>query len=72
MVAHAVLECIKLGSPSDPMWSDFPLPLTQTRGARRYMTLFESPFEDSSLSETENNALRVSSLLAVPPPPPDA
>ena len=35
------------------------------------MTLFESPFVDSGLSETENNALRVSSLLAVPPPPPD-
>ena len=35
------------------------------------MTLFESPFVDSSLSEMENNALRVSSLLAVPPPPPE-
>ena len=35
------------------------------------MTLFESPFVDSGLSETENNALRASSLLAVPPPPPD-
>ena len=35
------------------------------------MTLFESPFVDSSLSEKENNALRVSSLLAVPPPPPE-
>ena len=35
------------------------------------MTLFESPFVDSGLSEMENNALKVSSLLAVPPPPPD-
>ena len=35
------------------------------------MTLFESPFVDSSLSEMENNVLRVSSLLVVPPPPPD-
>ena len=35
------------------------------------MALFESPFVDSGLSETENNALRASSLLAVPPPPPD-
>ena len=35
------------------------------------MTLFESPFVDSSLSEKENNALRASSLLAVPPPPPE-
>ena len=35
------------------------------------MTLFESPFVGSDLSEAENNALRASSLLAVPPPPPD-
>ena len=65
------LEYIKLGSPSDLTWSDFPQPLTQTQGARRYVALFESPFVDSGLSETENNALRASSLLAVPPPPPD-
>ena len=65
------LEYIKLGFPSDPTWSDFPQPLTQTQGARRYVTLFESPFVGSGLSEAENNALRVSSLLAVPPPPPD-
>ena len=65
------LEYIKLGSPSDPMWSDFPQTLTQMQGVRRYVTLFESPFVDSGLSETENNALRASSLRAVPPPPPD-
>ena len=65
------LEYIKLGSPSDPMWSEFPQTLTQIQGARRYVTLFKSPFVDSSLSGMENNALRVSSLLVVPPPPPD-
>ena len=65
------LEYIKLEFPSDPMWSEFPQTLTQTQGARRYVTLFESPFVDSSLSEMENNALRVSSLLVVPPPSPD-
>ena len=65
------LEYIKLGSPSDPTWSEFPQTLTQTQGARRYVTLFESPFVDSSLSERENNALRASSLLAVPPSPPE-
>ena len=43
----------------------------QTQGARTYITLFESPFVDSSLSERENNALRASSLLAVPPSPPE-
>ena len=34
------------------------------------MTLFEAPFEASVLSDCENNALRASSLMAVPPPPP--
>ena len=65
------LEYIKLGSPSDLTWSEFPQTLTQMQGARRYVTLLESPFVDSSLSERENNALRASSLLAVPPPPPE-
>ena len=65
------LEYIKLGSPSDPTWSDFPQTLTQMQGVRRYVTLFKSPFVDSGLSEMENNALRASSLLAVPPPPPE-
>ena len=65
------LEYIKLGSPSDPTWSEFPQTLTQMQGVRRYVTLFESPFVDSGLSEVENNALRASSLLAVPLLPPD-
>ena len=65
------LEYIKLGSPRDLTWSEFPQTLMQMQGVRRYVTLFESPFVDSSLSERENNALRASSLLAVPPPPPE-
>ena len=48
-----------------------PQTLTQMQGARRYVTLSESPFMDSGLSERENNALRASSLMAVPPPPPE-
>ena len=56
--------------PTRP-WSEFPQTLTQTQGARRYVTLFDSPFVDSGLNERENNALRASSLLAVPPPPPE-
>ena len=59
-----------LGSDKDPTWRDFPQALTETRGARRYVTLFEAPFEASILSACENNALRVSSLMAMPPPPP--
>ena len=38
---------------------------------RGYVTLFESPFVDSSLSEKENNSQRASSFLVVPPPPPE-
>ena len=39
-------------------------------GARCYITLFEAPFQASVLSDSENNALRTSSLMAIPPPPP--
>ena len=59
-----------LGSDKDPTWRDFPLALTDTQGARRYVTLFEALFEASVLSDHENNALQASSLRAVPPPPP--
>ena len=59
-----------LGSDKDPMWRDFPQALTETRGDRRYLTLFEAPFEASVLSDHENNVLRASSLMAVPPPAP--
>ena len=59
-----------MGSDQDPTWQDFPQALTETRGARRYVTLFEAPFEASVLNDRENNALRAGSLLAVPPLPP--
>ena len=59
-----------LGSDKDPTWRDFPQALAETRGARRYVTLFEAPFEASVLSDRENNALQASSLLAVPSPAP--
>ena len=39
-------------------------------GARHYVTLFEAPFQASVLNDNENNALRASSLMAIPPPPP--
>ena len=50
------------------MWRDFPQALSETRGVRQYVTLFEAPFVASALSDHENNALWVGSLLAVPPP----
>ena len=71
LFTYCRLEYIKLKSPGDPVWSDFPQTLTQMQGVRRYLTLFESPFVDSSLSERENNSLRASSYLVVPPPPPE-
>ena len=71
LFTYCRLEYIKLVSPRDPTWSKFPQTLTQMQGVRRYITLFKSPFIDSSLSERENNALRASSLLVVPPPPPE-
>ena len=59
-----------MGSDKDPTWRDFPQALSETRGARRYVTLFEASFEASVLNDHENNALQAGSLLAVPPPPP--
>ena len=63
-------EYIRLGSEQDPTWRDFPQALAETGGARRYVTLFEAPFQASVLNDSENNALRASSLMAIPPPPP--
>ena len=59
-----------LGSDKDPTWRDFLLALTDTQGAKCYVTLFEAPFEASVLSDHENNTLQASSLRAMPPPPP--
>ena len=59
-----------MGSDKDPTWQDFPQGLSETQGARRYVTLFEAPFVASALSDHENNTLRAGSLLAVPPPAP--
>ena len=63
-------EYIRLGSEQDPAWQDFPQALAETGGARRYVTLFEAPFQASVLSDSENNALRASSLMAIPTLPP--
>ena len=59
-----------MGSEQDPTWRDFPQALTETGGARHYVTLFEAPFQASVLTDSKNNALRASSLMVIPPPPP--
>ena len=40
-------------------------------GARRYVGTFRAPFQDLRLTPSQEHALRVCSLLAIPPPPPD-
>ena len=64
------LEYIKLGSPQDSTWRDFPQALAETQGVRWYVTLFEAPFVASELEGLESQAIRASSLTAIPPPPP--
>ena len=59
-----------MGSEQDPTWWDFLQALAETGGARHYVTLFEAPFQASVLNDSENSALRASSLMAIPPPPP--
>ena len=59
-----------MGSEKDPTWRDFLQALAEMGGARHYVTLFEAPFQASVLNDSENNALRASSLMAIPPPPP--
>ena len=59
-----------MGSEQDPTWWDFLQALAEMGGARRYVTLFEAPFQASVLNDSKNNALRASSLMAIPPPPP--
>ena len=58
-----------MGPEQDPTWRNFPQVLTEMGGARHYVTLFEAPFQASVLNDSENNALRASSLMAIPPPP---
>ena len=64
-------DYIQLGSKQDPTWRDFPAMLTETGVTRRYVTLYEAPFQASQLSDAENNALRAGSLMAIPLPPPE-
>ena len=59
-----------MGSEQDLTWWDFPHALAETGGARRYVTLFEAPFQVSVLTDRENNALRAGSLMVIPPLPP--
>ena len=53
------------------LWESFPRALERRTGARRYVGAFRAPFQDLRLTPSQEHALRVCSLLAIPPPPPD-
>ena len=52
------------------LWESFPRALERRTGARRYVGAFRAPFQDLRLTPLQEHALRVCSLLAIPPPPP--
>ena len=53
------------------LWESFPRALERRTGTRRYVGAFRAPFQDLRLAPSQEHALRVCSLLAIPPPPPD-
>ena len=53
------------------LWESFPRVLERQTGARRYVGAFRAPFQDLRLAPSQEHALRVCSLLAILPPPPD-
>ena len=53
------------------LWESFPRALERRTGARRYVGPFRAPFQDLRLTPSQEHALRVCSLLAIPPPPPE-
>ena len=50
------------------LWESFPRELERLNGARRYVGTFRAPFQDLRLTPSQEHALRVCSLLAIPPP----
>ena len=52
------------------LWESFPRALERRTGTRRYVGAFRAPFQDLRLTPPQEHALRVCSLLAIPPPPP--
>ena len=54
-----------------PLCGNLPRALERRTGARRYVGAFRAPFQELRLTPSQEHALRVCSLLAIPPPPPD-
>ena len=53
------------------LWESFPRALERRTGARRYVGAFRAPFQDLRLTPSQEHALRVCSLLTIPPLPPE-
>ena len=53
------------------LWESFPWVLERLNGAKRYVGAFRAPFQELRLTPSQENALRLCSLLAIPPPPPE-
>ena len=53
------------------LWESFPRALERLNGTRRYVGAFRAPFQELRLTPSQENALRLCSLLAIPPPPPE-
>ena len=64
-------EYVKMMHGDASLWESFPRALERRTGARRYVGAFRAPFQDLRLAPSQEHALRVCSLLAIPPPPPD-
>ena len=64
-------EYIKMMHGDASLWESFPQALERRTGARRYVGTFRAPFQDLRLAPSQEHALRVCSLLAIPPPPRD-
>ena len=64
-------EYVKMMHGDASLWESFPRALERRTGARRYVGTFRAPFQDLRLAPSLEHALRVCSLLAIPPPPPD-
>ena len=48
------------------LWESFPRALERRTGTRRYVGAFRAPFQDLRLTPSQEHALRVCSLLAIP------
>ena len=64
-------EYVKMMHGDASLWESFPRALERRTGARRYVGAFRAPFQDLRLTPSQEHAVRVCSLLAIPPPPRD-